>query len=233
MTTKAPEEIANILEKSPVFSGVRESIVESLIESMLSKSLQQDEVLFTQMEHADAAYIVVSGCVAMFLATPEGKELVINEMQPGDCFGELSLITQKPRSTGAIARELSELLVIPSEAFMAALRADTRLMSRVLETTASRLRRSSEREIALAFLDSDARIAQTLFELDQNSGGVGFVRITQDILGQYVGLTRQTVAKTLGVWRRKGWVITTRGGIRILNKKALEVLATDTDLDEA
>jgi CRP/FNR family cyclic AMP-dependent transcriptional regulator len=232
MLIKRPDEIAKFLASTPVFSVAREPILNDLAKAAACKSAGQGEVLFTQMDPADHVYLVVSGCVALFLATKDGKELVINEMQPGDCFGELSLITDKPRSTGAMTREPSELLLIPSGSFMAALCADVILMQRVLETTANRLRKSSERESALAFLDADVRIARTLLDLDQKEGSQGFIRITQETLGNYVGLTRQTVARTLGAWRREGWVITARGGIRILDKAKLEDVARKMIMEE-
>lgn len=222
MTLRNPDEISRFLAGTRVFSVAREAILKDLARAASCKSVSEGVVLFTQMDPADHVYIVVSGLIILFLATKDGRELVINEMQPGDCFGELSLITDKPRSTGAMTREPSELLLIPSGSFMAALCADVILMQRVLETTANRLRKSSERESALAFLDADVRIARTLLDLDQKEGSQGFIRITQETLGNYVGLTRQTVARTLGAWRREGWVITARGGIRILKKAKLE-----------
>jgi CRP/FNR family cyclic AMP-dependent transcriptional regulator len=228
MKMRTSQQIARFFHQLPIFSGIRSEVIDDLAQATVAKSLDRDQILFTQMDAPDAVYIVISGCIALFLAAPDGKELVINEMRAGDFFGELSTITSKPRSTGAMAREDSELLAVSSEAFSYALHADPCLMERILETTASRLRRSSEREGALAFLDADARVARTLLDIDKKTGGEGFVRITQQTLGQYVGLTRQTVAKTLGAWRREGWVITARGGIRILDKDKLECLASDT-----
>jgi CRP-like cAMP-binding protein len=53
---------------------------------------------------------------------------------------------------------------------------------------------------------------------------VGYVTISQDELAQRTGLIRQTVAKVLGKWRRAGWLITGRGRILIVDKKALREL---------
>ena len=52
----------------------------------------------------------------------------------------------------------------------------------------------------------------------------GYITISQDELAHHTGLIRQTVAKALGQWRRSGWLITGRGRILILNRKALEEL---------
>jgi CRP/FNR family transcriptional regulator len=54
------------------------------------------------------------------------------------------------------------------------------------------------------------------------------VTVTQEELAQRVGLTRQTVASTLGKWRRDGWVDTGRGEIRIIKRSVLEHFAFKT-----
>jgi CRP-like cAMP-binding protein len=185
-------------------------------------------MLFSQGDTAEAFYAVRSGRVDILLSSPDGRELVINEMRAGDCFGELALITGQPRSTGAVAREASEIVVIPREDFLAAMGAEPKLMQRLLETTARRLRTSSERESALAFLDAPARLARVLLELDRQASADGFITIAQEDLAQHVGLARQTAAKTLGQWRRAGWLVTGRGKIVLLNRAALRRLAEES-----
>ncbi len=209
------------LSSIPLFEGISERALALFAQSSHVRWVEKGETLFTQTDPADTVYIVRSGCISLFLATPDGRELVINEMYPGDCFGELSLITERPRSTGAMAREYSEVIVIPHDRFMEGLETEPELMRRVLETTAQRLRVSSERESALAFLNSSARVSRVLLRLDQLAKEEGTVHITQEELAQYVGLARQTVAKTLGQWRRAGWIRTGRGKIEIVDRAAL------------
>ncbi len=218
-------ETIHTLRDAPIFEGVSDRILSDITVSSRIRALEKGEILFSQTDPADTVYIVQSGCIAIFLATLEGRELVINEMHRGDCFGELSLITDQPRSTGALARESSEVISIPRDVFLKGLEAEPELMRRVLETTALRLRVSSERESALAFLDSSARIAKVLLQLDQQADNDGVIKVTQEDLAQYVGLARQTVAQALGQWRRVGWVETGRVRIEIKNREALERLA--------
>ena len=218
-------ETMQVLRSAPIFEGVSDRILSDFIRSSRIRKLEKGEILFSQTDPANAVYVVRSGCVSIFLATLEGRELVINEMHTGDCFGELSLITDQPRSTGALARESSDVISIPRDVFLKGMEAEPELMRRVLETTALRLRVSSERESALAFLDSSARIAKVLLQLDQQADNEGVISVTQEDLAQYVGLARQTVAQTLGRWRRVGWVETGRVRIKVKNREALEGLA--------
>ena len=107
---------------------------------------------------------------------------------------------------------------------------ESELLRRVLEMTALRLRMSSERESALAFLDASARIARVLLSLEEQAQEQGTIEITQEDLSQHVGLTRQTVASTLSRWRRDGWVDTSRGEIKIQNRGVMEHFAYKTEV---
>lgn len=194
-----------------------------------SKFLQvaKGKILFFQSDPSEFAYIVRSGNISIVLNSPDGRDMVINEMRPGDIFGELGILTAQPRSTSAMARADSDILVIRSEAFLRVIDSEPQLARRILEITAQRLQRSGAREGALAFMDAQARLARLLLELEKEEKAKGYVTISQEELAQRTGLTRQTVAKALGKWRRTGWLITGRGRILILNHGALAELEKD------
>jgi CRP-like cAMP-binding protein len=214
----------SFLASVPLLAKLREPSLLSLAQDCTLKHLEKGEILFLQGDPSDAAYLVRSGRISIVLHSSDGREMVINEMQEGDLFGELGILTKKSRSTSAIAHTVSEVLVIPSRALRTAIESEPQLALRVLEITADRLQMSGQRESALAFLDAQARLARLLLELEKQEHKKGYVTISQDELANRTGLIRQTVAKALGKWRRAGWLITGRGRILILNKKALEDL---------
>ncbi len=227
---ETPRSSLNLLLRGvPLFACASEAMLTALANASHIWRVPKGKTLFSQTDAAEAVYVVHSGCIALLLSTPDGRELIINEVRPGDCFGELAMLTGQSRSTSAVAREASEVIAISREAFSAALESEPRLMRQVLETTAQRLRVSSERESALAFLDAAARLARILLQLDRQASADGFVTISQEELAQHVGLTRQTVAKILGQWRRAGWVITGRGRIVLLNRAALRRRAEESE----
>ena len=218
-------DVRDCLEAATLLEGLGDQILSEFERGSWIRAVDKGETLFHQYDEANAVYLVQSGCISIFLSTADGRELVINEMYPGDCFGELSLITRQTRSTGAMGREYSRLIVIPNDVFQSGLELAPELKTRILETTAARLRESSERESALAFMDSNARIARVLIMLEHHSGGDGVVEITQEELAGHVGVTRQTVAKTLSVWRESGWVETGRGSIHIINHEEIQKIS--------
>ena len=229
MTTRsAPAaEILKFLGSVRSFSKLSESSLLLLARSGRFEHLAKGEILFFQSDPSESAYIVRNGKISIVLINSDGREMVINEMQTGDMFGELGLLTKKPRSTSAVARSNCELFVVPRQVFLRMVEDEPSLVRLILEMTADRLQMSGKRESALAFLDAQARLARLLLELEEQEQHKGYVTISQDELAHRTGLIRQTVAKALGKWRRAGWLITGRGRILILNRKALEDLESN------
>jgi len=221
---EAVSEILGFLANIPLFSRLNESSSLPLAQACRFKNVKKGEILFFQSDPSELAYVVRTGNISIILNSPDGREMVINEMHSGDLFGELGILTKKSRSTSAIARTNSELLVIPQQAFMNVIEKEPQLALRILELTAQRLQLSGKREGALAFMDAQARLARLLLELEEQEHDKGFVTISQEEMAHHTGLIRQTVAKALGKWRRDGWLLTGRGRILILNRKALEGL---------
>jgi CRP-like cAMP-binding protein len=217
-------EIAQYLCSLPLFSGLGKESITMLARSSYFQHADAGQIVFFQSDPSDFVYIVRAGKISLVLSSSDGRAMVINEMHPGDMFGELGIITRRPRSTSAIVHTDSDLLVIPRQAFLRIMDEEPKLARLILEMTANRLQMSSKRESALAFLDAQARLARLLLELEEEEHEKGYITISQEELANRTGLIRQTVAKALGKWRRSGWLITGRGRILILNREALEQL---------
>jgi CRP/FNR family cyclic AMP-dependent transcriptional regulator len=214
-------ELAKALEQSAIFAGCPEIALQKIALASRVRHFPKGSVIFFQSDPGGAMYLVLAGTVTILLSNPDGRELVINEVRPGDYFGEISLITQQPRSASAVAHDPCDLLMIPSEIFQETLSSQPQLARRMLVSTARRLSDSTERESALAFLDAAGRIVRILLLLDQENSEIGYMTLSQDELAQRTGLTRQTVAKILGRWRRAGWLLTGRGRIMLLDRQSL------------
>ena len=217
-------EISNFLQQIPLFSNMSENSQRLICSSSGFMHFEKGNFIFVQSDPPDKCYLVRSGLVSIILESYDGREMVINEMRTGDLFGEVGLLTQKSRSTSSVARTDCEVLVISGQVFLELLEKEPYLVRRLLELTANRLRTSSERESALAFLDAQARLARLLLQLEKQEVKKGYITISQEELAQRTGLTRQTVAKVLGRWRRAGWLITGRGRILLLKHDRFTLL---------
>lgn len=214
-------DLAPFLRRVAVFQDLDEAAVQVLARVAHVKRIPKHTYLFYQDDAGDAAFVVRTGEIAILLNTADGRELVINELRAGECFGELALLTDAPRSASAFARQDTEIIVLPRNDFLGELERQPKLLRHVLEVTAQRLRASTDRERALAFFDAPARLARILLELDRAASDKGYITLSQDELAQHVGVARQTTAKILGQWRRAGWLLTGRGKLVLLDRAAL------------
>lgn len=207
----------------PLFACLEERKLNEIVRAGRRRQMPKGSILFFQDDPEDGLYVLRSGSVAIYVSSSDGRELVLGEMRPGDYFGELALITGRPRSTTAVALLKSEVLIIPGNLVRELLDSQPEMIRRLLDVTARRLYASTRRESALAFLDAPARLARILLQLAQLSDAPGgYITISQLDLARRAGLTRQTVAKILGRWRRSGWLLTGRGRVVLLDKAALQ-----------
>lgn len=216
-------EITRLLQQISLFAGINPSVIAILEHSCFHKLAEKGTYLFFRGDAADHFYLLLSGEVSIVLTSAEGRELVINEMLAGDFFGELGLLTGQPRSADAVVRKKADLICVPQHEFLAILETEPQVARRLLEVTAIRLSRTSDFQNSLAFLNAHTRLARLLLDLDRQNEENGYITISQEELAHRSGLIRQTVAKTLGQWRRKGWLLTGRGHIVLLNRAALQL----------
>jgi CRP/FNR family transcriptional regulator, cyclic AMP receptor protein len=188
--------ILRFLQGLPLFEGTSRVGMAALSRAGGWRQVPKGSFLFFQSDPAEDVFVLRRGAVSILLEDPGGRELLINEIGPGECFGEVGVLTGLPRSTSAQALADSEVLVIPRYAFLAAVDQEPFLVRRLLEMTAQRLRDSSQREESLAFHDAQERVARQLLQLDQASTK-GYIAISQEELAQRAGITRQTAAAIL------------------------------------
>jgi CRP-like cAMP-binding protein len=215
-------EVLQFLCSTPLFSELSDPSIQLLASASRLRRVPKGEILFFDGDPGECAYVVRSGAISIVLNSPDGREMVVDEVHAGEMFGELELLTRKGYCAGARAHTNCELLVIPSETFLRVIDQEPRLARLVLDLTAQRLHKSIRQQMALAFMNAQARLARTLLALEEEQRDIGYVTVSQDELAASSGLIRQTVAKALGEWRRSGWLLTGRGRIVVLNRKALE-----------
>ncbi len=90
------------LAEMPLFSGLTEDVLWAIAERLLLLHVPAGEMIFSQGQRADAVYMVDSGQIELFADEPHGRTIVAR-LEEDEFFGEMALLTGKPRSTGARA----------------------------------------------------------------------------------------------------------------------------------
>lgn len=73
--------------------------------------------VFSQGDAGDAAYIVESGRIGIFLSVEDDEDIQLGTIEPGGIFGEMAVIDGGVRMAAAVALESATLVRIPREMF--------------------------------------------------------------------------------------------------------------------
>ena len=115
---------------------------------MEPQATRQWTQMVKQGDPDDGMYLVLEGELRVRLLIG-GKETILATLGPGDCFGEIALFDQGPRSADVIANRDSILLKISSEAFDKLRREAPELSAPILfaisKTLAARIRADNKR----------------------------------------------------------------------------------------
>jgi CRP/FNR family transcriptional regulator, cyclic AMP receptor protein len=209
------DELMRFLVRQPLFADLPTADLAPLAAVVRRRHYLRGAVIFTQGDLGNVAFIVRSGRVEIVVESADGRDLVLYEVGPGDHFGEMALLEGQPRSASAVCAEASELLAITREDLLGELERHPSIMLRMLQAMSRRLRLTDRRLEGLAFHDAAIRLAETLWRISQTDGALRVARIHQDDLAARVGVSRQTVNRVLGEWRRRGLVSVARGEIRL------------------
>jgi CRP-like cAMP-binding protein len=209
------DELLRFLARQPLFADLPPADLAPLAAVVRRRHYPRGAVVFTQGDLGNVAFIVRSGRVEIVVESADGRDLVLYEVGPGDHFGEMALLEGQPRSASAICTEASELLAITREDLLAELERHPTIMLRMLQAMSRRLRLTDRRLAGLAFHDAAIRLAETLWLISEADGTLRVAHIHQDDLAARVGVSRQTVNRVLGEWRRRGLVSVARGAIRL------------------
>jgi CRP/FNR family transcriptional regulator, cyclic AMP receptor protein len=215
----------DFLMQVPLFARLSPSELDGLRVVVRPHRYAAGEIIFHEGDEGTALYIVEKGEVKIVRGSAEGKEVLLGSLLgPGDFFGELALFDGEPRSANAVAKEISDLLILERQDFRRFVAEHPQVALNLLQVLSRRLRRTDELLADAAFLDVRARLVKRLLDLTKTSvqpGPPGSVviasRLTQSELADMVGTTRESINKALQYYIKKGWLRRERGRLTLLD----------------
>ena len=135
--------------KTGLFSGLTEETVESITLSLQRIKIPSGEAVVDENSAGDSLYYLCKGKVEISksLKDEDTPFAQLSILEPGDCFGEMSIINDAPRSASVVALQDVELLVIPRTRFLDITFAHPIVMYNLIRTISGRLRNTNDRFI--------------------------------------------------------------------------------------
>jgi cAMP-dependent protein kinase regulator len=95
---------AKELKASALFASFREEALEQILTSTSLRGYDEGDIIVTEGEQGSSLFLIVSGEVKVFTLGEIGEHIPLAELGPGDFFGEVSLLTGKPRTATITAK---------------------------------------------------------------------------------------------------------------------------------
>ena len=182
----------------------------------VARSLCRDQQVFGQGDSADFVYKVISGAVRATRLLADGRRQITDFYLPGDVFGiELSA------EHGVAAETLSDAVIVSAR--RSTLTEGPDQPSRLWRHALRELQRSQDHALSLGRRSAIERVARFLIGLAGRMGSLDTVSLPmsrQDV-ADYLGLTIETVSRTLTQMQVKGLVRVECRQVRLLRRAAL------------
>jgi len=221
--------VRQILSQNTWFASLPERLADKLLEKGKVKVLYDQQILHQKNDSADGFYCVLNGRVRISNFTVEGKELVLTWIQPGNWFGEISLIDGQPRTHDAHAEGSTTILKVPTSAFEQLFKEHNDWSQYIMRLLCQRVRATFSLIDETGCLSLKGQLCKRLSlmhqGLEEQQSKSMQIKISQDALAQLIHSSRQTVNKILQGLQTDKVIVLRYGRIVILNRNALEALS--------
>ena len=95
---------------TPLFEGFSEQELLAVMRGLKLLSFAPGDILVTEGAPGDSLFIITTGSVKAWVKDPKGHYLMVQELREGSFFGEISVLTGKPRTATITATGVCEVL---------------------------------------------------------------------------------------------------------------------------
>lgn len=224
------------MERNPWFAAMPRPQREALLGASELVHVQRHAMVFRQGDplHAagDGFYGLAAGNIKISTLRQDGREAILSMIEPGNWFGEITLIDGLPRTHDATALSALDLLVVPPEAFALQMR-DVVFANAISTLLVARVRGLYGMMEVATLRGLRARVARRLLILargdaTQSSELRRTVRLPQEAFAMMLGITRQTLSKELNALAEEGVIALGYGAIELRSLEALQRLGGAT-----
>jgi CRP/FNR family transcriptional regulator, cyclic AMP receptor protein len=181
----------------------------------------------------EGIFVLLRGSVKLFVALKGGKMLILQVVQSGEVLGLSATMSSKPAEYTAETLSPTQFLYVPRKDFLSLLEEHPEICISVVEVLSHQLREavnmihySSGSQPAMekladlleVWVEENGEITERGIELK--------LPLTQEEIGQMIGVSRETVSRLLAEFEQQGILELEGSRVRFLKERRLEDLTT-------
>ncbi|MBF0321047.1 MAG: Crp/Fnr family transcriptional regulator [Nitrospirae bacterium] len=202
------------LKEVSFFSALSDKDIEEIKPYFQSVSLGKKEMIFSEGDHSEWLYIVAKGKIKITRHSHDGKELIIEILQPRELFGAVAVFKGFPYPANAVAMEPAGVLKISRKDLFKILDRFPSVMLAIASMLGDRMKNSHDTLKNIALERVESRIASLLLKLALKSSPdatrIDF-RLTKQDIADMAGTTVETAIRTISKFKRLGLLSERKG----------------------
>jgi CRP-like cAMP-binding protein len=186
-----------------------------------------EQIIDRQSESRDV-FFVIEGRVRVVIYSVTGREIALEDLEPGGCFGELAAIDSEPRSASVMALADTLVAAMTPAHFLRMITSHPEIALELMRRLSQIIRQSTARIMDLSTLAANNRVQAELLRLargsaeeDENTASITPIPVHSDIAGR-VSTTRETVARVFSDLARRRIVKREKESLAVLDMERLE-----------
>ncbi len=218
------------LENFNIFEGLDKDSMQVLQKITTMQDIPKSQPIYFAHDPSNSIFFLKKGRVKLTRTSQDGKQMTIALINPGEVFGEMSILDAGQRTDYAIAMDNCLICAISKQDFREFVEKNPGLNLKITKLIGFRLKKYSERIEDLVFKDATQRVVSFLLSLAEEQGKVVgeeiFVKpfLTHQDIAEITACSRQTVNSILTDLREKGVINFDRKKLIIKDKSELNKL---------
>ncbi len=190
------------IQQASLFQSLSKENQERLAEICLPKDLKKKEILFLEGQKGSAIYLCIQGAIQLHKTSPEGQEVVIKVIQPGELFAEVVLFEEEHYPVTAVALQNSKVFLIPKLQFDCLL-TDANFRRDFLANIMAKMRYLTGQVQSLSTEDVETRFYQFLKSHYGDKKEI-IISISKKDIAAAIGTTPETLSRLINKLKNDG-----------------------------
>jgi len=233
LTRQAPVGCAACANRRPGwFCSLGNAVLADLELATSTISLPAQAALFTQGEDARCLYLICGGYLKLTAGRPQDRQMIVRVAGPGSVLGLYAVLSHGVYEVSAESLTPAQLRPVERERFLNFLRSHKEAQMRAVQCICQEYRFALQDACRISLAETVAgRLGRLLIELAHQIGEHledGEFRfpllLTHEEMASMACTTRETVTRTLGQFRKDGWIRIEDSLITIVDPQHLQLL---------
>ena len=208
----------------PGLESLAPEVLRPLIEKSKIVSLKAGDRVFGPGTAPEYYLLLIDGTIRVQQVSEGGREIVLYRVSAGEscALTTACLMGYEDYQAEAIVEEDTSAVAIPRATFDDLIATSLEFRRFVFTAFSVRITNLFRVIEEVAFARIDIRLAEKLIELADETGNL---MMTHQQLAAELGSAREVISRQLKEFQRRGWIVSSRGNIRLAQKPGLRLLA--------